>query len=105
MTTCMYVPLTPRPGKGPVFPTTAPSVLAEEVKLVAAGLKKRRGSYESYLSFTVASINGVRAAAGQLLAPHLNAKTQLHLFIWVTVTKIKIMKFSTPENYPPYGIR
>ena len=62
--------LTPRPGKGPVFRTTVQSVLAEEVTLVAAGLKKRRGSYESYLSFTpeekarVASVNGVRAAAG-----------------------------------------
>ena len=36
-------------------PLTAPSVLAEinkEVKLVAAGQKKRQGSYESYLSFT-----------------------------------------------------
>ena len=61
---------TPRPGKGSMFPTSAPSILAEEVKLVAAGQKKRRGSYESYLSFTpeekarVASINGDRAAAG-----------------------------------------
>ena len=59
--------------KGSLFPTTAPSVLAEtnkEVKFVAAGQKKRRPSYESYLSFTpeekvqVASVNGVRAAAG-----------------------------------------
>ena len=54
-------------SKAPVFPMTAPSVLVEEVKLVAAGQKKRRGSY---LSFTpeekarVASVNGVGAAVG-----------------------------------------
>ena len=122
---------TPRSGKGPVM--VPYDVLTNwEVKLVAAGQKKRRGSYESYLSFTpeekaqVASVNGVWATAGQPSprssprcwseACTISTAAQRCSFVRVAVTKIKITKinsegcfwlftkFSTRENYLPYGI-
>ena len=126
---------TPRPGKGPVFPMIAPSVFNEEVRLVAAGQKKRWSWYESYLSFTPAWGEGLSSqrqwsSSSNWLAPRSSPRSesdprgrarsaQPHIaarsFGWRT-RKLKSrklilkavfgfsLKFSTPENYPPYGI-
>ena len=103
----------PRLQGCPLFPTTAPSVLAEintELKLVAAGQKIRRGSYKSFLSFTpeekvrVASVNGVqswlaprsesnpRGHAQSYVYTCMCTATQRHSFVQAAVMKSKSWK-------------